>query len=96
MIFLTKKRCYNPFGGDAVAFTKNHGAISALSKDHRNYEYKPEEENMAKRRPFGWKKGIIPAIILAGVFFAIASVNSSTDLEDKRPDIQMIDLPPMP
>jgi hypothetical protein len=51
---------------------------------------------MANRRPFGWKKGIIPAIILAGVFFAIASVYSSTDLDDMRPDILMIDLPAMP
>jgi hypothetical protein len=51
---------------------------------------------MAKRRPFGWKKGIIPAIILAGVFFTIASVYSNTDHDDMRPDILMIDLPAMP
>ena len=51
---------------------------------------------MAKRRPFGWGKGIIPVIILAGVFFVIASVYSGTDLDDRRPDVLMIDLPAMP
>ena len=51
---------------------------------------------MAKRRPFGWGKGIIPVIILAGVFFVIASVYSDTDLDDMRPDVLMIDLPAMP
>ena len=51
---------------------------------------------MAKRRPFGWGKGIIPVIILAGVFFVIASVYSDTDLHGMRPDILMIDLPAIP
>ena len=58
--------------------------------------FKPEEENMAKRRPFGWGKGIVPVIILVGVFFVIASVYSDTDLDDMRPDVLMIDLPAMP
>jgi predicted CXXCH cytochrome family protein len=51
---------------------------------------------MAKRRPFGWETGIIPAIILAGVFFIITSVYSDTDLDDMRPDILMIDLQAIP
>jgi Class III cytochrome C family/Outer membrane cytochrome MtrC/MtrF-like, domains II/IV len=51
---------------------------------------------MAKRRPFGWGKVLIPAIVLAGVFFAIASVYSNTDRGDLRPDILMIDLPAIP
>ena len=51
---------------------------------------------MAKRRPFGWGKGILPAIILAGVFFAIANVYSNTGVHDMRPDVLMIDLPAMP
>jgi len=51
---------------------------------------------MAKRRPFGRNKGIISAIVLAGVFFAIVNVYSNTDLDDMRPDVLMIDLPAMP
>ena len=51
---------------------------------------------MAKRRPFGWGKGIVPVIILAGVFFVIASVYSDTDFDGMRPDVVMIDLPAMP
>jgi predicted CXXCH cytochrome family protein len=51
---------------------------------------------MAKRRPFGWGKSIIPVIILVGVFFVIASVFSDTDLDGMRPDILMIDLPALP
>lgn len=51
---------------------------------------------MAKRRSFGWGKGIVPVIILAGVFFVIANVYSDTDLDGFRPDVLMIDLPPIP
>ncbi len=51
---------------------------------------------MAKRRPFQWGTGIISVAVLAGLFFAIASVFSSTDLVDMRPDVLMIDLPAMP
>ena len=51
---------------------------------------------MAKRRPFGWGKGIVPVSVLVGVFFIIASVYSDTDLDGMRPDVLMIDLPAMP
>jgi len=51
---------------------------------------------MAYRRPFPWRKSIIPVIVLAGAFFAIANVYSKTDLADMRPDILMIDLPALP
>ncbi len=51
---------------------------------------------MANRRPFRWRQGIMPVIILVGVFFVIASVYSKTDPETQRPDILMIDLPSIP
>ena len=51
---------------------------------------------MANRRPFRWRNGIVPVIILVGVFFVIASVYSKTDRDDMRPDVLMIDLPSMP
>ncbi len=51
---------------------------------------------MANRRPFRWRQGIVPVIILVGVFFVIASVYSKTDPDAHRPDILMIDLPSIP
>ena len=51
---------------------------------------------MAYRRPSRWRHGIVPVIILVGVFFVIASVYSKTDPEAHRADILMIDLPSIP